>query len=332
MAQNATNLIHEFNLDHVPLLWPSLFASIALFLTAFGFLSRVSQRNLSPEKPLTVPVLPYWTPLLGHLYTFIFNLKPFLIDAREKCSHGLFSMKLAALTHTMVTTPHLIKRLLQKRESELSSLDIAWDMLGKVRSDGFLELALTDKRGQVFGTDDKWKDELFAIWPQLKACIAAALLHEPSVTNMTDVAVRRMENFLPTMLSFAQSRPEQHSWERKSNIVSENLENGDCASVDADLWPLIRNFMATMSTPSIMGRDFLQEYPTALDDLWTFINAFTHLALGFPRWSPISAVKEAYAARDRLLAGIVRWDSNIDRSRSFEDENPSNLMLGMKDT
>lgn len=57
----------------------------------------------------------------------------------------------------------------------------------------------------------------------------------------------------------------------------------------------------------MLGKQFLTDYPTALDLLFTFDEGFLSLASGIPSWAPIPHVRRAVKARNHLLRDIAGW-------------------------
>jgi hypothetical protein len=81
--------------------------------------------------------------------------------------------------------------------------------------------------------------------------------------------------------------------------------------VEADLLELIRDFCAHTANPSIMGSDFLSNFPDFFDGLWKFDRAFVLLATGLPRWVPIPNLARGHIARRQNLAILEEFHENL---------------------
>ena len=66
-----------------------------------------------------------------------------------------------------------------------------------------------------------------------------------------------------------------------------------------------------MTVLALMGKAFLGQSPTALEDIDVLDGRFALMALGLPRWLPIPSSKKACIARDHLHQNlddfIPRW-------------------------
>ena len=153
----------------------------------------------------------------------------------------------------------------------------------------------------AFGADGTHKQAYSNAHGETKACLTNGL---PKVLGTTLFAI---EENVPNMISFSKSIVDQPSWERISSVPTNPTAGDDSAaspSLEISLFLLIQNFVAHITTTSIMGFDFHDHYPWFLDDIWDLDNGFKYLLLGFPRWLPIQSLTKAHLARQRLKSEI----------------------------
>lgn len=154
--------------------------------------------------------------------------------------------------------------------------------------------------------------------------IGNSLLGEPFVTETTTATVRRIERQTPNLVTFSPSIVDQLLWERPSDIEMD--PNSNQKVCEANLFALVRNFAAYITTTGFFGQTLLEVFPNLLKDLWTLDSQFNALSKGAPRWLPAKGISAAYAARDRLLQvfaifheAFVAWDDGRDPGLDFRD-------------
>ena len=154
-------------------------------------------------------------------------------------------------------------------------------------------------------------------------------MQEPALSDIVQSLTQAMEtvltNLIPTFTTICQPRP----WESNSNpeISSTDSPDGGLRSVEVDLYPLIRDAMGHCAIPALMGKQFLKDYPTVLDDLWVFDESFLPLISGLPAWLPIPSIQRSISARNRLILVLLSWlgdyktslSGNVASSKDFSD-------------
>ena len=174
----------------------------------------------------------------------------------------------------------------------------------------------------MFGVSSKYKAETLRTWTELHACVMNTLMREPYLGEMLGVAVQGMQDKLPNVVSFTSNEIDQSYWERSSDATLRSVllpsgKNGEV--VEANLWPLIRNLMGMVATPSIMGQAFVDNCPSILEDLWTLDRGFVFLAMGIPRWAPIPSCTRAHIARRKIIDGLTSWVIAMHKTAAGED-------------
>src|SRR4051794_40268802 len=80
-------------------------------------------------------------------------------------------------------------------------------------------------------------------------------MREPILSNAVAITVRGIEERTPNLVSFAGSVVDQTVWERAARLV---LLPSSVPTVEASLFPLIRNFVGDLASEVLMGRNFME--------------------------------------------------------------------------
>jgi hypothetical protein len=135
-----------------------------------------------------------------------------------------------------VTAPGCTKQILNQR-STLSNAELTYYLLRKFFGD----------RGTVRKIDP---DIIFNdIGKQLYL-----LMREPFLSNAMAMTIRHIEEHTPNLVSFAGSVVDQAVWERAAHL---EVVPGSAPTVEASLFPLVRNFVGDLASKVLMGRDFM---------------------------------------------------------------------------
>ena len=179
-------------------------------------------------------------------------------------------------THRVLSSPALAASVLRRPHALVHNDTAQWAL--QVR---------------VFGTQEHLRTRVQAIFEQLFAAVSKHMLQESHARNL----VHRTYDLLRSLVPNLTAAPAQ--WLLNANLTS----NAD-GSVDADLYELVRDFVTHVSIRMLAGTDFLNAYPAISTDLFALDGAFTLLALGVPTWMPLSIMRDAVAARKRMLTEI----------------------------
>ena len=162
----------------------------------------------------------------------------------------------------------------------------------------------------AFGADRKHKQAYLDAHKESNACLTEGLW------KALDIAIAAIEEHVPNLVSFSESVVDQNPWERISSVPTNSKivdKSAESPSVEASLFSLVHNFVGHLATTSLMGSEFLEFYPSVLDDLWDFDNGLKYLILGFPRWIPVRSLVKARLARQRLQNGINAFHRALDK-------------------
>lgn len=307
-ARNASSVQTGQKYDLKTLLNPSTATALLLCLVAlvtrFFTNSGAIPQNVDNGKARTVPTVPYWAPIVGHLPNMALNADGFIKGLRNRFSSGLFALNFGGYTHNIVFAPGHVTALLNSKESNASSYEVGRNIMAN--SFGF-------PRNEFHKYDAAFDD--------IAACYRP-LLTEPGLGDMMKVTAANIKTNIQNLVSFSSSLVDQTYWERSSNVrITKN--NAGQEVVEASLLPLIRDFVAHSTNPSLIGPNFLANYPDFFEDIWAVDRGFFLLAAGLPRWLPIPILTRAHIARKRLLERIETFHKALEVHANGEDPGPN---------
>lgn len=161
----------------------------------------------------------------------------------------------------------------------------------------------------AFNADRRHKQPYLDAYKESIACLTNGLRKALQTT------VEAMKRDVPNLVSFSESVVDQNPCERISSASNRfTVGDGSAGSpaVEVGLFSLVQNFVGHLTLTSLVGSEFLEHYPSILDDLRDFDNGFEYLTLGAPRWFPIPSIAKAHFARQRLKNGINAFHKALD--------------------
>ena len=208
---------------------------------------------------------------------------------RRNSPSGIFALKLFGTKYNIVWTPSLIDAAFNNHHTSLNSIEPRWTLLRN-----------------VFGADGRSKDEYVQLYMDDQVCLLDAHLIIGSYQT-AEPTVHAIEQHTPNLLSFAERPIDQNPWEQNVNPVFH-----DPSLVEVSFFELISRFVAHVSLPTVVGTEFLETYPTTVEDLWDFDGGFTWLKWGFSRLWGIPSLTRAHIARRRLLTALGSFHKAAD--------------------
>ena len=143
-----------------------------------------------------------------------------------------------------------------------------------------------------------------------------------------------IEERAPNLVSFSESMIDQSAWERPADprVVGSSLDRPASLVVEVGLFSLIENFTGHIAMSALAGTEFLEVYPSALDDMWSFDAGSTYLSLGLPRWLGIPSLTRAHIARRKLLMNVKSFQQALDSvTAGAEPEQPWRELADVSD-
>jgi hypothetical protein len=227
-----------------------------------------------------------------------------IIIYRDTSAHGIFAVNLGGSTHNLAHTPSLVRDIFSQRtaiETEETTLFIL---------------------NRFFGTPRNFNKRLQELIKDLNQCVSKSLMREPGLGKMLTGTIAAMDEHIPNFVSFSSRPIDQNLWERESDadVMRSLKDTGEVdLAVEANLFSLLRNFMGHLATPSLMGQDFMDNYPEVLQDIWDLDYGFLYLIAGIPRWVPIPTLGRALRAQNKLNRKIAEFHRAMDLAEGGGD-------------
>lgn len=283
---------------------PIVFLAIALVITiivtrAYSS-SKSTSETIDPNGTKTVPAVPYWLPLVGHIPNMAYDADNFVRSMRSRFSNGIFTLNFFGGRHNIMYTPALANALLNQKQSVANSEEVSRKMINA-----------------IFGFPKHELETYDAALPDTMACYKH-LLSEPSLGSMTQQTANRIATNITDLVTGNESLVDQAPWERSSDANVAKNKAGESV-VEASILNLLRNYAAITTSITLMGSDYIANFPDIVDDVWEVDQAFMLLATGMPRWLPIPSLTRAHIARKRILEKTDQFHIAMQKHQNGED-------------
>lgn len=129
-----------------------------------------------------------------------------------------------------------------------------------------------------------------------------------------DTMSRALERTVYDLISFNESWIDQSSWERRSKTI---VQAGSATAAAVSFFPLIESYVGEISITALLGRNFLENNPGFLDDLYLWNWKGTSFMKRIPLFLP--QMSGPAAARDRVLRSLRRFRDILTPSIPFNN-------------
>lgn len=173
----------------------------------------------------------------------------------------------------------------------------------------------------MFGVPSKYHEAYMRASDELDAWVAKCLLQEPWLGEMVRTAIANTQRHIGTLVTFAEADDEVKltTWEQHASPRKVTESKVGPVTCEVSLFPLLTEFLGSMTLSAMMGKAFVAQSPTALQDIDVLDDSFALMALGLPRWLPIPSLRNAYDARDRLHESLGRLYTSLDMVATEQD-------------
>ena len=292
----------DWNLHSASYLTYSLLGLLAL-LVSIHYLTPKDDTAPHGASTRIVPRVPYLLPVLGHIPNVIWNADEFFQSQRRRYTQGIFAVHFAGSTHNVTHSPGLTTALLKAPSDKADFSHVARSIMTR-----------------VFGFPRADFDTYARAEEELSACYRC-LLTEPGLGGMVERTAKQVQTNVVDLVTGMSSPVDQTAWEKSGGVEMVPGPDGQLVA-EASLEPLVRDFCAHCASPTLMGSNFLTNFPDFFDDLWTLDRAFLLMSAGLPRWTPIPAVTRAHIARRRLLSRLRTFHTALEAHWNGADPGP----------
>ena len=196
------------------------------FLTGLSSPSKLGQDGLK-----SVPLVPYWLPIIGHIPQFSLAPESLLNRARD-AYNGVFALNLGSKIHNLVYSPSMGASLMNQRHSIANMDSVGKHILTAVFS---------------YPKNKKALDRYDEATPGLSACYKH-ILSEPSLGEMVQRTVDVTKLNIANLVTFSESKVDQVEWERTSKAETVTRPNGEKV-VEASLLYVLRSTKRSAAKP-----------------------------------------------------------------------------------
>ncbi|KAI3397718.1 hypothetical protein diail_10487 [Diaporthe ilicicola] len=251
------------------------------------------------------PAVPYWIPYLGHIPQMAFNSGGFLAGLRQLYPGGAFTLNLLGGVHTVIFKPGLTASLINQPahtvDGHAASRHLMKSAFGYPRSKSSMELY------------DRVRDDLLVLYKKLSL--------EAPLNQMVDRTVQQLRHNIADFVTFNESEVDQSNWEKSADAATIRDKKGEQV-VEADLFELVRNFIAMTANASLFGTDFIENFPRFWQNLWRFDDGFMALGVDLPAFLPIGKAIAARRARSEAMASIRALEYALEADREGKNPGP----------
>jgi len=220
MDNTGTFLEKPLAQNWVSYLWESEWITAVGGIIALSIATRLFSGFLSPPQTVedgveTIPLVPYWFPILGHLIDLSFWPRRLFDWARDAYRGGAFALNLGGRTHDFIFDPSLASALLNDSHGVTDS-----------------NRATKHIMCATFGYPRAELDKYDAAMKELSACYKH-ILSEPSLSNMVEKTTEELKANINNLVTFSPSPVDQAIWERTTGV--DVVENDNDQIVETDL-------------------------------------------------------------------------------------------------
>lgn len=250
----------------------------------------------------TIPAVPYYFPILGHIPNMAWDAAAFTRNLRDYYrGQGVFSLNFGGTVHNVLFNPKLATAMLSTKPEN-------------AEADNVFKTIMNNVFGWPMSTEgDKYDaalDEINGLYKYLQAG-----------TSLSEMVVRTagsVKDSIASFVTFNESLVDQMLWERSADAKVKTNANGE-KMMEADLLELVRDWCSVTANPSIIGSDFVQNFPEFFTNIWILDKAFLLLATGLPRWVPVPLLLKGHIARKNVLDMIEQFERALEKWSNGED-------------
>lgn len=189
---------------------PIVLAILLVLAISTRFLSgRAAISEKVADGSSTVPMMPYWLPVIGHIPNLALMPDNMFNWARKVYHQGIFSLNLGGTTHNFIFKPSLGATLLNQKTEIADSEHVS------------KHLTMTN-----FGFPRSESDKYDAAIKELVGCYKD-LLSDPGLGQLINGTVDTLNANIGNLVSFGESVVDQAIWERTSNAVLITTPSGE---------------------------------------------------------------------------------------------------------
>ncbi|KAI0965156.1 cytochrome P450 [Xylaria arbuscula] len=263
-------------------LWPLLFFAVAIITRLITMIRFYRALSVNPkELRKTIPVVPYWVPVLSHLLPFVSNMAKYPLYLMERYGRANpLRIHVFNVNVTIVANPKHITAIF-KNHRYLSSRSIT------ERSARYL-LGVPSTVIPFYQADDSGMEAR----PREGSTVAPEnrILYQQTYTAQKFLASPYLEPLSQRYLTFFASKI-------SSSGIGEDLVQFP------SLYAFCQEVVTEANIKAMMGTKITELDPNIAKHFWEAKQSAPEYFRGFPRW----LIPSAFAARDRIIESVMKW-------------------------
>jgi hypothetical protein len=165
---------------------------------------------------------------------------------------------------------------------------------------------------KIFGFPSAEVPQMITHFDELMNTFVMQLMKGPGFERSWNKLLADIEETVPDIVADDPAR--LRSWERTANVQVRSD-----GTVEASLFPLVRNCVGLLSSRELLGHAFVDSHPDFLEDVWQVDANIMGFVFGYPSWLP--SIAKARKCRARILEKLVAWHANMEAVGPVADTN-----------
>ncbi|KAJ5667260.1 hypothetical protein N7507_003124 [Penicillium longicatenatum] len=235
-----------------------------------------------------IETAPFGMPFVGHVWAFLWNPDSFLRYSRERAMHGIFNLKMFGVDTRIIHNPSLMKSFFALPGSVIEHKTMGSNIITKIFSFPSAEVP-----------------QMINHFDELMNTFVTQLMKGPGFERSWERLLTDIEETVPSIVRPPSGPEDLRGWERSANV-----EVQPDGTIEADLFPLVRNCVGLLSSTEMMGHAFVDSHPDFLEDVWQVDANIMGFVFGYPGWLP--SIAKARNSRARIVEKLMAWHADME--------------------
>jgi len=214
------------------------------------------------------------------------------IDVNKICSeqaiHGIFNLKMFGVDTRIIHSPSLMRSFFALPGSIIEHKTMGSNIITKIFSFPSAEVP-----------------QMITHFDELMNTFVKQLMKGPGFERSWRKLLTDIEETVPSIVTPSFASEGARSWESTANVKVR-----PDGTIEADLFPLVRNCVGVLSSTEIMGHAFVDSHPDFLEDIWQLDANIMGFVFGYPSWLP--SIAKARKSRACILEKLIAWHTNME--------------------
>jgi hypothetical protein len=202
--------------------------------------------------------------------------------------HGIFNLKMFGVDTRIIHNPSLMKSFFALPGSVIEHKTMGSNIITKIFSFPSAEVP-----------------QMITHFDELMNTFVTQLMKGPGFERSWKRLLTDIEETVPSIVRPPSGPEGLRGWERSANV-----EVQPDGTIEADLFPLVRNCVGLLSSTEMMGHAFVDSHPDFLEDVWQVDANIMGFVFGYPGWLP--SIAKARKSRARIVEKLMAWHADME--------------------